>query len=290
MNRQLATAALSTLLAACGGVSHTLHRDLPPPRTIAVLPFPGAASPAVREAARQLVHSRLRTLGYRLADRHHVDRVLSERGWLRDPDQFVTPAALGEVCTALGTDAILVADDIAESSFNYMVLRRHRLGGTLAIELADGREWWRAEHAAGKFGGFLLTSGQVFAEFRAQGEHGTPMATMALLDEFTADAIGTLPAMAATDTAVMPPPIANVVARRTPTAIGESRLLVEAEAPSGCQLCFAIDGATAAVPMVETPRSGHYRGWHDLPTANHTALTVHATDPWGQASTARADG
>ncbi|MCU0864327.1 MAG: hypothetical protein MUC36_11070 [Planctomycetes bacterium] len=289
MSHHLAAISMAALLAACGGVSHTLHRDVPPPRTIAILPFPGTASPAVRAAARQLIQSRLRTLGYRLADIEHVDRVLAERGWLRDPGSFVTPDSRTEVCAALGTDAVLLGTDIEESGFNYLVLRRHRIGGTLAIELACGREWWHAEHAAGKFGGFLLTSGQVFAEFRAQGEHGTPMATMALLDEFTADAIGTVPAMPVTDSVPMPPPIANVVARRTTTATG-TRLLVEAAAPSGCELRFAIEGASGAVPMVELPRTGHYRGWHDLPSADHVALTVHATDPWGQASTARVDG
>jgi hypothetical protein len=290
MRHHHAATSLAAVLAACGGVQHRLQPNVPPPHTIAVLPFQGLAAPAVRAAARQLAQSRLRTLGYRVAEPGYVDRVLTDRGWLRDPERFVTPDSRTDVCVALGTDAILVGDGIEETKFNYLVLRRHRVGGTLTIDLADGREWWRVEHAAGKFGGFLLTSGQVFAEFRAQGEHGTPMATMALTDEFTADAIGTVPAVPATDTVPMPPPIANVVAKRTPTATGESRLLVEAAAPSGCQLRFAVDGAAAAVPMVESPRTGHYRGWHDLPSAEHVALTVYATDPWGQASTARVDG
>ena len=181
MNGRCMLPVTGLVVAACGGVSHSVRTDLPMPVTVAVLPFAGPAAGELRASARQLVHSRLQARGYAAPELAHVDRVLSERGWLADPDRFdaarIEPAA---VIGALGVDAVVFGTDVDLSSLNVVLLRRQAVCGRFALVDAQRRELWQADHAAGSFGGFLLTSGQVFTELRAQGEHGTPMASQRL--------------------------------------------------------------------------------------------------------------
>lgn len=263
--RCAATFACAFLLAACGGVHHTIRREVPQPATLAVLPFGGEADAATREATRALLQSRLAARGYRPVEANWVDRVLAERGWLRDPAKF-DPAKLPmpEVIEALGVDAAVVGTDFDETRFNIVVLRRHAFGGTLAVQRRDG-VYWTANHAAGSFGGFLLTSGQVFEELRAQGNHGTPMATLALVDEFVSDVVGTVPARTAGGAAVGPPELAFVSASRAAGRDGSERLTVEGRATPGCTVTMDVLPAVRGVPMVAVPgEPGRYRGAHDL--------------------------
>lgn len=280
---------IAATATACGSVSHSIRTDVVQPRSIAVLPFAGDASPALRAAARQLLASRLLTRGYDVPEAAWVDRVLSERGWLRDPERSAptsVPMPFAEVLQALGTDAVAIGSDLDESSFNILVLRRQAIGGRVAITDAAGREYWSANHGAASLGGFLLTSGQVFTELRAQAGHGTPMASLALTDEFVADVVGTVPMrIAATSPVIQPPVISAIRATRSAGSDGE-RVVVEAEAPRGVTLRFELAPYIGGIPMSELPDApGRYRGAQELPTGTAiTRVTVRARDAFGRES------
>lgn len=288
MTRHHGMAVLLALTAtACGSVSHHVAADVPAPTTIAVLPVPGPAPAGLRDAARQLLHSRLVARGYRCPELAWVDRVLSEHGWLGDADRFVPDAArLPEVLAALQADAALVADGLDESSFNVILLRRHAVGGRVAIRDATGRTFWSSDHGASTFGGFLLTSGQVFAELRAQGEHGTPMASLALVDEFVADVVGTVP-LRETAAAPAAPTVAAVVARRTAPAPGTERVVVTARASTGATLRCDLEPFVRGVPMVaSTADATAFVGQYDVPAGTTLQrVVVHARDAWGREAT-----
>lgn len=280
----VATLALS--LAGCGGVHHTIRADVPQPATLAVLPFAGDADVATREAARALVQSRLAARGYRLAETPWVDRVLSERGWLRDPAKFAAEGlAIDRVIEALGVDAVVVGRDLDESSFNVILLRRHAFGGSLAVERPTGT-YWSANHSAGAFGGFLLMSGQLFTEVRAQGDHRTPMSTLALVDEFVADIVATVPARRTASEAGAEPAIGQVRASRSPSPEGATRLVVESDATPGCTLWLDLPPTAIGVPMVALANApGRYRGTHDLPAgAALETVVVRARSRYGRES------
>ncbi|MBL8728277.1 MAG: hypothetical protein JNM25_07605 [Planctomycetes bacterium] len=256
------------LLAACGGVHHAVHREVPAPKTVAVLPFAGPADASVRDGARALFASRLRARGYQTVELAWTDRVLTEHGWLRDPARFDASALpLRDVATALGVEALVLGHDFDESSFNIWLLRRHSFGGLLALQHGDGRTYWSANHAAATQGGFLLTSGQVFTELRAQGEHGTAMATLALVDEFTADVADTVPQRDAAPRTTQPPELrdASVAIDRRPD--GTAWLVVEARSSAGVDVRCDV-GTLVGVPMVAArDATDRYRCERELPRA-----------------------
>ncbi|MFY9345284.1 MAG: hypothetical protein WAT39_22530, partial [Planctomycetota bacterium] len=253
-----------------------------------VLPFAGPAAPALRDSARQLLHSRLRALGYQVPELAWVDRVASERGWLSDPERFdPSPVPLAEVVAALGVDAVLVGTGIDETSFNIVLLRRHALGGSFALRDATGREPWSARHAAGSWGGFLLASGQVITELRAQADHGTPMASLALADELVADVAGTLPA--ATMPAQPPGPfVTDVTVTLERQHDGADRFVIEAQASAGATVRCDLLPHTMGVPMVPAPSAtDQYRGRLDVqPDAPVTRIVVRARDAFGREASA----
>src|SRR5262249_10335622 len=149
---------------------------------------------------------------------------------------------------------------------NFLLLRRQAVGGVLSITDKEGREYWTADHSATRFGGLLITSGQVFEEVRAQGAHGTPMSTLALIDEFIADVAATVPDRASTPLAAERPVIAGAKAALQPLADGGARLVVDARSRADAVLRFDVDGSTVGVPMVAVPGDpSHHRGQHDLP-------------------------
>jgi hypothetical protein len=213
-----------------------------------------------------------------------VDGVLAQHGWLVDAEAF-DPAAvpLAEAAHALGVDAIVAARDLDETRFNWVILRRHAFGGALAARAPAG-DWWSAEHSAGSYGGFLLTSGQVFAELRAQGLHGTPMATVALVDEFVEDVVATLPAGALREPDAAPA-LRGVRARIDDAATAGRRLVVEADADAAARVCFDLPDLRA-VPMAPVPgAAGVFRGAQDLPTGAAVAnVVVRARGPFGAES------
>jgi hypothetical protein len=277
------------LLAACGGVGYRVDATRPAPATVAVLPFEGDAPQGLRDAARQLLHSRLAGRGYRVPELAWVDRVLSEHGWLRDPAAFAVDAsALADVVRALDVDAVLVGTGFAESSFNVLLLRRHAVSGELAIRDAGGAPWWSSDHGTSTLGGLLLTSGQVFAEIRAQGEHGTPMASLALADELVADVAGTIPVRELVPLAGAPPTVADVDARRVAQPDGSERLVVQARASADCVVRCELQPHVRGVPMVALPGdSARYRGEHDVPRGTAVQrVVVRARDAFGRETTA----
>lgn len=278
-------AALLLTTAACGGVHHVIRSDVPVPRTVAVLPFAGAADAAVREGTRALVASRLQARGYHVVESAWTDCVLSEHGWLRDPAGFdPAPLPLAEIVGALGVDAVAIGREFDESSFNILILRRHSFGGEVALRDAEGRAYWSANHAATVQGGFLLTSGQVFAELRAQGEHGTPMETLALVDEFVADVVGTVPAHPNEPGGDREPELMRVTQSRTPRHDGSERLVIEVQASPGCHVCCDLGPGHVGVPMVALPgEPGRFRGAQDLPAgAGPMSIVVRARNQFGR--------
>ncbi|HEX5054476.1 MAG TPA: hypothetical protein VFZ65_22040 [Planctomycetota bacterium] len=287
MSTRLRVASLlaAVLPAACGGVSHTIRTDVPAPRSIAVLPFGGTADPELREAARSLVQSRLRSQGYQVAEAAWTDRLLSEHGWLHDPVQF-DPDALpvGPAIAALGVDALAVGTNFSTSSFNVLILRRQAFGGSVQLRLGDGTTWWSAQHSASTLGGFLLTSGQVFEELRAQGAHGTPMATLALVDEFAGDVAGTVPAQKGTERPSAGPALSAIHMQHGPAVAGLERIVVEATASPGATVCCDLAPYVEGVPMVaQAGRPERFRGSHDLPAGTTIgSIAVRARDAFGR--------
>lgn len=283
--RVAGTLAMAMLLAACGGVSARVARDVPQPDRVAVLPLAGPAPACLREAMRQLVHSRVRTRGYEAPEPAWIDRVLSERGWLRDPARFdPKDLPLAAVLQALDVDGVVVGTAFDESHFNVLVLRRHAISGEFALRVADGRSAWSSAHTTSALGGFLLTSGQVFTELRAQGEHGSPMASLALADEFTADVLETLPRREKPRVDRSQPVVRGVVARRLPGRDGEQRIVVEAEASAGASLRFQLDPYVAGVPMVASGGDPQrYVGALDVPKGLELKrIAVQARDAYGR--------
>lgn len=277
--------AAALALAACGGVSYRLDEKATAPATVAVLPMQGPAAPGLRAAARQLLQSRLAARGYRTPELAWIDRVLSEHGWLRDPDRFVLDAKqLPAMLAALQVDAAVVGDGFDETSFNVLVLRRHSVGGRMAIVDTKGREFWSADHGASTLGGFLLTSGQVFSELRAQGEHATPMSTLALVDELVEDVIGTLPARELMAPPASPPAVTAV----TKDVVGE-QVVVRARATAGASVRFDLVPHVSGVPMVAAPDGETFVGRYDVPAGTDVQrVVVRARDAWGREAAAEA--
>ena len=281
--------AACTAISACGSVSYKVAKDLEAPATIAVLPLQGPAPAGLRDAARQLLQSRLVSRGYRCPELAWVDRVLSERGQLRDPERFVLDGKqLEAILTALQVDAAVVGEGIDETSFNVILLRRHAVGGRLAIRDRGGRDYWSSDHGASTFGGFLLTSGQVFAELRAQGEHGTPMASLALVDEFVEDVVATVPARQAPPPLPPTPPLTEVETFRVAAGADAVRVVVKARTAAGSSLRFELQPFVAGVPMVASPDdAGRYIGQYEVPaTTDLRRLVVRARDAFGRETTA----
>jgi hypothetical protein len=256
------------ILAACGGVSYRLKQDAPTPRTVAVLPLSGPADPGVRELCRDLLIARLQGRGFTVLDKGYADRVLSEAGWLGDPiafDATRVPAALA--CRRLDVDAVLIGTGVCESGFNIYILRRRAFGGELRLVTMDGATWWQTDHSASATGGFLLKSGQVVEEFRAQGGHGTSMQTLALVDAFIDEAAGTLPERAAAggtvDLAIGP----VTASRRPGPRPGLETVVVTAEARPGACMWFDLWSETqpgpTGVPMLRI--GDRFTGMRDVP-------------------------
>jgi hypothetical protein len=244
------------LLAACGGVSSHLAKT-PAPATVAVLPVSGTADPGARELTRALFTARLAAIGFHVVENSYVDRVLSERGLLRDPEAFDAKAmAAKDLAAALGVDGVLVSSDLDSSSFNVLVLRRQSVSGNVRLVDRQGSEWWSASNTASQTGGFLLKSGQVLSELRAQGEHGTPMAIVALVDEFVEDVADTLPPQTPGGPAMgpgVPLVLAAVAVERGPSPIsGCERLIVTAHSDEAAELEFDAPPALMGVPMAHS--------------------------------------
>lgn len=282
--RSLSSLLALTPLAACGGLRHHLHADQPPPATLAVLPFAGSAPIGLRDAARALLVSHLRQRGYRIAEPAWVDRQLSERGLLRDPATVVLPGeAVATLPAQLGVAAVLSGTAVDESSFNIWVLRRHALSGTFAIVRADGSNWWDAANTAGETGGLLLGSGQLLTELRAQGDHATPMASLALADVLVTEVADTLPEPMRSPDDGAPPTIGSARVARLAAGDRDERLVIEVEASADATVRCAIAGLAVDLPLAADPgRDGLFRGACDVPAGTPVPrAVVTARSPYG---------
>lgn len=270
-------------LSACGGVQHTLHPEVAAPHTIAVLPFAGTADLGARDCARLLVHSRLRERGLLPVETAWTDRVLSEHGWLTDPATF-DPTALpvAQVQAALGVDAVVIGRDFAESRWNLVLVRRHAFGGALSVQRAGDGLWWSADHGASNLGGLLLASGQLLTELQAQTNHGTPMATLALIDEFVEDTVATVPLQDAKAVVGAAPQLREARCER-PTAANGGRLLVEVRADAGATVRFEVLSLTGSPMVAVLGQPDLFRGARDLPPETQVgAVTIVARDAFGR--------
>jgi hypothetical protein len=257
----------AVLLASCGGLSHTLHPDVPRPHRLAVLPVQGAAPFVERELARSLLRARLQERGYLVAELEFTDRVLSERSWLSDPETF-SPASLplSEVATAIGVDGVLVVDQFDETRWNALLVRRHALGARFRIVEKDGGEWWQANYTVGVTGGFLLKSGQLLTELLSQSTHGAGAASLDRIDELVEGVAEVLPVDEDRAEHHMPPGIAApVVAAPVVHAISEglARVEVRVEAPPGSSVWLDLGDRLRSMPM--SGANAAYTGAVDVP-------------------------
>lgn len=275
---------LALALSACAGV--TLTRDGGPmPRTVAVLPLAGDADPRLRLLCRALLVSGLQQHGLRVAETDHTDRILAEYGWLRDPAAFRPEGMeVGSACAALGVDALAVGTGFDESSFNLLLVRRHSFAGDLELNRADGSRALRVGGSTARTGGFLLQSGQVLSELREQGEHGTPRASVALVDAFVDDVLAALPPPTAGDGGE--PAAAMAVALRAADLRleagdgGRARLSVRGTVPPGTRVWLDLDPATNGVPARE--RDGAFSVARDLDAARPVDVVhLRARDGFG---------
>lgn len=274
---------LPFLLLAAGCSSGLTYRldSGPPPRTVAVLPFAGQAQLAELDAARALVLLRLRGRGLDVVADDVTDRCLAEHGWLADPSRY-DPVAVdaGTVCAALGVDAVLCGTGFHDSSFNLLLVRRHGYSGELALLRADGSDWWHASHTAAATGGLLLQSGQVLTELQGQRSHGTPMMTLALLDQLIDEALATLPQNDGDRQLPPAPSLADVSVQRQQLGDGRDRVTVTAAAPALAALCFDLEPGPTGVPMAHT--EGGFVGQHDLPAGSQlVTVRVRARSAFG---------
>jgi hypothetical protein len=273
-------------LAACGGVSHHFAAGAIVPATVAVLPVDGRALPEVRATARGLATSWLMARGYDVLDTEWVDQALAERGWLDGSGALVAGAAKpAEVAAALGAEAVLVLRDVDEAEFNVFVLRRHRVCGRFELVASAGTGVWTATHGVGSFGGVLLGSGQVLSEALAVAAHGTPMATLGLVDQLVAETVATLPERARA-AAAEGPSIGAAAAVVHGGGDGSRRLVVTARSVGGVLARFDVDGRVVGMPMVPVPgQPGAFRGAYDLgtevPALGRPRVRVHVRDALG---------
>ncbi|MBK8097063.1 MAG: hypothetical protein IPK26_08150 [Planctomycetes bacterium] len=276
----------SALAAGCGGVSYTVHDTAAAPARVAVLPFAGDADLRTRDLARALLVARLRARGFAVPGVEAIDQRLAARGWLADPERF-SPAVAAPVAMAreLGVDAVIVGTALSESSFNLLAIRRQAFGGDVACDRADGRRYFTCSHTASRFGGFLLMSGQVLAELRAQGQHGTPAQSIALVDEFVEDVAGVLPAPAAAPAVALPLPLGEpMVVRAEGAPANGQRWQVSVEAPAEAIVRIDFEPGPIGVPTA----------WHDgiavvvidLPAERSpTRVRAHAVGRFGETAT-----
>lgn len=277
---------LPVLVAGCGGISYTIHDDGPAPARVAVLPFAGTADLRARDLARALLVARLRARGFSVPGVEAVDQRLAEHGWLADPDRF-SPAVAPPATMArdLGVDAVIVGTAMTESSFNLLAVRRHAFGGELTCDRGDGRRHFSCSHTASRFGGFLLMSGQVLAELRAQGQHGTPAQSIALVDEFIEDVAGALPAPAGATTPGVSVSLGEPLVVRTDGAAADAqRWQVSVAAPADA--IVRIDFAPGPVGVPTAWRDGMATVAVDLPAARPPVrVRVLAVGAFGETAT-----
>ena len=191
--KSLALLALLSL-ASCGSLHSKLDSRIAAPREVAILPFAGDGSLQDRELMRTMLKERLAVRYIAVLDTAWVDRVLSEHGWLGDPEAFdPKKLPLPAVCEALGTPAVIVGTDFGSSSFDIGLFYRRGVGGKLEWLTAKGNPYFEAEYFATTTGGVILKSGQIFQAILDTFESGTSRGFVALVEEYYDTVLGALP-------------------------------------------------------------------------------------------------
>ncbi|HEX6813602.1 MAG TPA: hypothetical protein VF384_18430 [Planctomycetota bacterium] len=272
------------LLAACAGLE-VVRDEWPLPQALALLPLQGEADPRLRTLCRALLRSGLQQYGLRVVETEHTDRILAEYGWLADPEQFAPDRiAVADACAALGVDALLVGTGFDEHRFNLLLLRRHAFAGSLLLRRPDGSAALQASGSATRTGGLLLQSGQVLDELRAQGEHGTPRASAALVDSFVDDLLAALPAPGPAAAATAAMAVALLAVDPGIEQHGdESRLTVRGAVPPGTRVWLDLEPDLAGVPASE--RQGTFSVARDVdPARIPPRFRLRARDGFGNSA------
>ena len=129
----------------------------------------------------------------------------------------------------------------------------------------------------------------MLSELRAQGEHGTPMATVALVDEFVEDVAATLPQQNPAGPPSgpgMPLVLANVAVERGPSPVPGCERLVTAQSDEAAELQFDAGERLKGMPMAHLGKS--FKGAADVPAGAAVPVTVRARSPYGERRTAEA--
>ncbi|MEE8143224.1 MAG: hypothetical protein V3T77_08990 [Planctomycetota bacterium] len=286
----VAPTLLLSWMSGCGGVQVQISKELAVPSVVAVLPMGGEATPRELNYLRSRVREQLRVRYLNVFENDYVDRVLSERGWLADPDRF-DPEALpvAEVREALGVEGVVMGHDFRSGYWNFLLLYRRSLRGVVGMYVAGGEHSWQARHRVSRSGGILLELGQIFSALRNQFQSGSPRVFVALAEEFVADVLATLPELQPGALRRSPPPrIAEVEVKRLPSAAPEGRIQITVEATPAGVVSFDLLPEVVNMPTVEVA-PGRYRGIYTVVRGDELAgpldVKVHIRDPFGRQST-----
>ena len=244
-----------SLLAGCGSLHTRLDKDVPAPREVAILPFSGDGTLQDRELMRTMLRERLAVRYVAVLDNAWVDRVLSEHGWLGDPETFdAKKLPLPAVCAALGTQAVVVGTDFGTSSFDIGLFYRRGVGGKLEWITAKGQNYFEGDYVATTTGGIVLKSGQIIQAIVDTFESGTSRGFLALVEEYYDTVLGALPEYPADGLPQRPRG-----SLESATAAGENGNLVHvvAKGTPGLVVSFDITPELARVPAAEV-RPGEY--------------------------------
>jgi hypothetical protein len=281
--------ALPLILAACG-VNAVVDEGVEPPRRLAVLPLEGTIPWRDRELIRSMLRERLRTLRLTVIENEYTDRVLSERGWMRDPERFRFDAAqLSEQCAALGVDGLVRGSAFDADELDVGVAFRDAIRGAVECHRSDGRRHWRIEHSETQSGGLALRSGQVITAVREQLEHGSSVAFVALIEDWLDTVLAVLPELPLEGFELPRAPrieelvLATALRRGAELQRGD-RIVVEVRATPGAILAFDLAPLVEGLPMVEV-EPGRYRGEYRLAAdagAGNPEVRIHLRDRFGR--------
>jgi len=262
-------AVLPLLGGACAGVSSDLNREVPAPRTLAVLPVRGTLSFSDRELVRRRLEAGLSAAQLAVVENRWVDRVLSARGWMADPAEF-TMSGLdpAQVCKALGVDGIVIPEGFRTSAVNIVVFYREGLGGQVRMVNSDGKLYWSADYFAGRSGGLLVGMGQLFTAVREQFETNARVAFPLRLEDYATAVLATLPHPDATQ---LPPIKRPKIEKLAVTGVGPestipagTRITVDVSASPSALVTIDLAPGISRLPTVEH-QPGRYRGIFELP-------------------------
>jgi hypothetical protein len=250
------------LLASCSSLISDRKSEVPPPRTIAVLPFSGRGDVASRALVRNFAGARMAEEKVLVLDRAWVDQRLSEGGYLADPADFVfKQAEVASMCERLEVDGVLVGDLVEFASSDFLLFHTRSLDARLQLFLRDGRRVWMARHTVSKNGGLALESGQLLSAVQRElgFEASRERAAFAwrLVEEAFARSGGFDAGMVLHEEQPRIDSAHAMLSRGGSPA--QERIVVEASGQPGASARFDLADQVQGVPMFEFA-PGRYRG------------------------------